>query len=61
MRSFPQELTDLVLDQVVDSEQEAAWRIRRPSTSIATCGLVCKQWLPRSRFHVFSRMPLIGS
>ncbi|KAJ7832664.1 hypothetical protein B0H14DRAFT_1173115 [Mycena olivaceomarginata] len=62
MQRFPQELIDLVLDQVADSERDhngGAWR--RPSTSIATCGLVCKQWLPRSRLHVFSSMALFGS
>ncbi|KAJ7796210.1 hypothetical protein B0H14DRAFT_2915977 [Mycena olivaceomarginata] len=62
MQRFPQELIDLVLDQVADSERDhnrGAWR--RPSTSIATCGLVCKQWLPRSRLHVFSSMVLFGS
>ncbi|KAF8176620.1 hypothetical protein K438DRAFT_1846498 [Mycena galopus ATCC 62051] len=62
MRSFPQELIDLVLDQVADSEQDLVWRSRRrPVTSIATCGLVCKQWLPRSRLHVFSKISLFRS
>ena len=76
MRRFPQELVDLVLDQVADSEQygqavarqlkarDALARVCRtslPSSSIATCWLVCKQWLLRSRLHVFSSMTLSGS
>ncbi|KAJ7210835.1 hypothetical protein GGX14DRAFT_394461 [Mycena pura] len=62
MQRFPQELIDLVLDQVADSDRDhKRGALRRPPPSITTCGLVCKQWLPRSRLHVFSTMVLFGS
>ncbi|KAJ7854467.1 hypothetical protein B0H13DRAFT_2081160 [Mycena leptocephala] len=64
MRDFPQELIDIVLDQLGEQEfnpNRRIWLIRRPPTSIATCGLVCKQWLPRSRLHVFHIVTLYGS
>ncbi|KAJ7928687.1 hypothetical protein B0H13DRAFT_1860261 [Mycena leptocephala] len=61
MRHFPQELIDIVLDQVAEQDCNGRiWRIRRPPTPIATCGLVCKQWLPRSRLHVFRTVVLYG-
>ncbi|KAJ7461260.1 hypothetical protein B0H11DRAFT_2056498 [Mycena galericulata] len=88
MRTFSQELIDLVLDYVAEPEEEIkrkAWessgnlnsdteeedsersiseeeanRERCGVTGIAACGLVCRQWLPRSRFHVFANMKLDG-
>ncbi|KAJ7461147.1 hypothetical protein FB451DRAFT_1269083 [Mycena latifolia] len=62
MQGFPQELTDLILDQVAEQDRRTGyWRGSRPATSIATCGLVCKQWLPRSRLHIFFKMVLYDS
>lgn len=46
MRQFPQELTDKVVDHSTDNK------------ALKTCGLVCKAWLPRSRYHLFSRVIL---
>ncbi|KAJ7461269.1 hypothetical protein B0H11DRAFT_2056530 [Mycena galericulata] len=89
MRTFSQELIELVLDYVAEPEEEIkrkAWESsgdwdsdsdedgsensiseeeanrRKPCgvTGIAACGLVCRQWLPRSRFHVFATMKLDG-
>ncbi|KAJ7461261.1 hypothetical protein B0H11DRAFT_119281 [Mycena galericulata] len=62
MRDFSQELIDLVLDHV---SQDGIHEIDKSDAapgqddldivpSIAACGLVCSQWLPRSRFHLFA-------
>ncbi|KAJ7461327.1 hypothetical protein B0H11DRAFT_1816667 [Mycena galericulata] len=47
MREFPQELIDKVLDQLPTD-----------GTDIRINGLVCKGWLPRSRYHLFSTVDL---
>ncbi|KAJ7649412.1 hypothetical protein DFH06DRAFT_553533 [Mycena polygramma] len=52
MLGLPQELVDDILDYWVDSDPDG-----RPD-AMRTCGLVCKRWLPRSRFHLFSRVTL---
>ncbi|KAJ7132488.1 hypothetical protein C8R44DRAFT_871434 [Mycena epipterygia] len=49
MQHFPQELVDLVIDDVAAAPD---------TTDIGTCGLVCSQWLPRSRRHLFSDINL---
>ncbi|KAF7345700.1 hypothetical protein MVEN_01590000 [Mycena venus] len=50
MSNFPQELTDKVIDfGAVDSSEGHA---------LKTYGLVCKGWLPRSRYHLFSTVTL---
>ncbi|KAJ6553486.1 hypothetical protein DFH09DRAFT_1318874 [Mycena vulgaris] len=49
MQEFPQELVDLIIDDVAGT----------PNTpDIRTCGGVCRQWLPRSRMHLFSALTL---
>ncbi|KAJ7757500.1 hypothetical protein B0H16DRAFT_1689535 [Mycena metata] len=48
MRNFPQELVDLILDRVAD--------VCSDNTDLAACGRVCRQWMPRSRMHFFSRI-----
>ncbi|KAJ7449438.1 hypothetical protein B0H11DRAFT_2289488 [Mycena galericulata] len=47
MLQFPQELVDKVVDYSADLDLS----INGESTAI--CGLVCKAWLPRSRYHLF--------
>jgi hypothetical protein len=47
MLHFPPELTDRIIDQLDDD---------KPALKI--CGLVCSQWYPRSRVHVFSQVYL---
>ncbi|KAJ7447595.1 hypothetical protein B0H11DRAFT_2082724 [Mycena galericulata] len=71
MRDFSQELVDLVIDHVsirddgggpLDAEFQFPNR-RRIAEDIARvqqCRLVCKTWLPRSSFHVFSTVVLDG-
>ncbi|KAJ7461268.1 hypothetical protein B0H11DRAFT_2285851 [Mycena galericulata] len=61
MRDFSQELIDLVLDHVSQDgghveidNSDAAQDDLEIVPSIAACGLVCSQWLPRSRFHLFA-------
>ncbi|KAJ7447589.1 hypothetical protein B0H11DRAFT_365992 [Mycena galericulata] len=67
MRYFSQELIDLVLDHV--AHQDGSHEIDNSDAahgqddleivpSIAACGLVCSQWLPRSRFHLFANARL---
>ncbi|KAJ7854605.1 hypothetical protein B0H13DRAFT_2358391 [Mycena leptocephala] len=58
MRDFAQEIIDHVLDQVFEQDKADREGARNAARSITTCGLVCKQWLPRSRLHVFSRAVL---
>ncbi|KAJ7110523.1 hypothetical protein C8R44DRAFT_883660 [Mycena epipterygia] len=48
MRDFAQELIDNVID---------CWRLADPK-GMQLCGLVCKRWLDRSRYHLFSIVPL---
>ncbi|KAJ7473752.1 hypothetical protein B0H11DRAFT_2282355 [Mycena galericulata] len=43
MISFPTELVEQVIDNLASD-----------TLSIAACGLVCRQWTPRSRFHLFA-------
>ncbi|KAJ6539868.1 hypothetical protein DFH09DRAFT_1397058, partial [Mycena vulgaris] len=43
MNEFPAEIVEQVIDSLVSN-----------ASSIAACGLVCKQWNPRSRFHLFA-------
>ncbi|KAF7352027.1 hypothetical protein MVEN_01165000 [Mycena venus] len=46
MRPFAQELVEQVIDCSADSNAMKAW------------GLVCKTWLPRTRYHLFSKVSL---
>ncbi|KAJ7133304.1 hypothetical protein C8R44DRAFT_772154 [Mycena epipterygia] len=50
MRDFPQEL----IDQVIDCRHDGSTYLE----TIKICGLVCKAWLPRSRYHTFSTVIL---
>ncbi|KAJ7939200.1 hypothetical protein B0H13DRAFT_2300952 [Mycena leptocephala] len=50
MRDFAQELIDKVMNDCSAGPGGAA--------ALKACGLVCKRWLPRSRYHVFSRIIL---
>ncbi|KAJ7726156.1 hypothetical protein DFH07DRAFT_970604 [Mycena maculata] len=43
MNTFPTELIEQVIDNLSDD-----------AFSIASCGLVCRQWTPRSRYHLFA-------
>ncbi|KAJ7877646.1 hypothetical protein B0H13DRAFT_1535416, partial [Mycena leptocephala] len=45
-----QELFDEIIDHCYEGPGGAA--------AVNTCGFVCKRWLPRSRFHLFSRIIL---
>ncbi|KAJ7138234.1 hypothetical protein C8R44DRAFT_976041 [Mycena epipterygia] len=47
MREFPQELVDEVIDDVAATAN---------TKTIATCGGVCRRWVPRSRKHLFSHI-----
>jgi hypothetical protein len=47
MRTFPPELMDRVIDSIGDDQ-----------IAVKNCGLVCRQWYPRSRFHFFSEVKL---
>ncbi|KAJ7461267.1 hypothetical protein B0H11DRAFT_2056520 [Mycena galericulata] len=71
MRDFSQELVDLVIDHV--SIRDDGWgpldaefqfpnrrRIAKDIARVQHCRLVCKTWLPRSSFHVFSTVVLDG-
>ncbi|KAJ7087086.1 hypothetical protein C8R44DRAFT_820283 [Mycena epipterygia] len=50
MRTLPLELLDSILDLInSDCEKSPA----SPSSLIA-CSLVCKQWVPRTRYHLFA-------
>ncbi|KAJ7711960.1 hypothetical protein B0H16DRAFT_1343080, partial [Mycena metata] len=55
MRDFPQELVDLILDNVAFSATGA------DTKDIGTCGSVCKRWLPSSRKHIFSHLAISNS
>ncbi|KAJ6462238.1 hypothetical protein C8R47DRAFT_1327216 [Mycena vitilis] len=49
MRNLPQELVEQVIDDVA-----ATFDL----TEVATCGLICRQYLPRSRKHLFANIHL---
>ncbi|KAJ6550341.1 hypothetical protein B0H19DRAFT_1074197 [Mycena capillaripes] len=49
MREFAQELVDLIIDNVAVTSSTA---------DIGSCGRVCREWLPRSRMHLFSHLTL---
>ncbi|KAJ7115317.1 hypothetical protein C8R44DRAFT_880627 [Mycena epipterygia] len=50
MQDLAQELVDEIIDNVGSSSAN--------KTDIATCGLVCRRWLRRSRIHLFSNITL---
>ncbi|KAJ7466773.1 hypothetical protein B0H11DRAFT_2197455 [Mycena galericulata] len=51
MQQLPSDLSDLVIDHLATE-----------TAALKACGLVCKQWFPRSRFHLFSELNLqVGS
>ncbi|KAF7345513.1 hypothetical protein MVEN_01569900 [Mycena venus] len=50
MREFPQELVDAVIEYCYAGPGGLA--------TVKTCGLVCQQWLPRSRMYLFFRVML---
>ncbi|KAJ7487228.1 hypothetical protein B0H11DRAFT_1114149 [Mycena galericulata] len=54
MQDFPQELIDRVIDHLAMGAQ--TW-----DDGIRSCGLVCRQWLPRSRYHLFSDIVADGA
>ncbi|KAJ7268762.1 hypothetical protein B0H12DRAFT_66077 [Mycena haematopus] len=74
MENLPQELVDRIIDHVasnlVDEHSEAYgeldsdWKDHygegddQELSSVANCGLVCKTWVPRSRFYLFSKTRL---
>ncbi|KAJ7114076.1 hypothetical protein C8R44DRAFT_984619 [Mycena epipterygia] len=49
MQQFPQELVDQIIDDVAATAN---------TSSLGTCGGVCRRWLPRSRKHLFSHVAL---
>ncbi|KAJ7617908.1 hypothetical protein FB45DRAFT_932946 [Roridomyces roridus] len=50
MLGFPAEILDSVIDQAHE----------KPST-LAACSLVCRQWVPRTRYYTFSSIHLVDS
>ncbi|KAJ7452386.1 hypothetical protein B0H11DRAFT_288820 [Mycena galericulata] len=44
---FPPEIVDLILDF-----------LHTECTTLAACSLVCREWLPSARFHLFSQIDL---
>ncbi|KAJ7611299.1 hypothetical protein FB45DRAFT_941495 [Roridomyces roridus] len=55
MDDFPQELTEKVMDLCIDPDSSF------PAAEMASCGLVCKKWAPRSRSNLFSYVRLTGN
>ncbi|KAJ7115324.1 hypothetical protein C8R44DRAFT_984062 [Mycena epipterygia] len=51
MQTLAQELVDKIIDNIGFFDK----------AGVATCGLVCKRWLRRSRFHLFSSTVLSNS
>jgi hypothetical protein len=47
--AIPQELSDMILDFLHDDV-----------AALCSAGLVCKSWLPASRFHLFSKIKIRG-
>ncbi|KAJ7833749.1 hypothetical protein B0H13DRAFT_2370293 [Mycena leptocephala] len=71
MDNLSQELVDLIIDHVapefVDEHSDelySDWKdhygegVGLEFASVARCGLVCKTWLPRSRYRLFSTIQL---
>ncbi|KAJ7876384.1 hypothetical protein B0H14DRAFT_2714381 [Mycena olivaceomarginata] len=63
MRNFAQELIDEIIDHTANMKMGAtAGLCESPSAQtvakVGALGLVCKQWWPRSRFHLFSHLIL---
>ncbi len=50
--SIPQEITESIIDDV---------HLKSDITTLKSCSLVCRAWIPRSRFHLFSKMRIILS
>lgn len=46
-QNFPAELQDMIIDHLHDDKE-----------TLASCSLVCKSWLPASRFHLFRKIRL---
>ncbi|KAJ6598460.1 hypothetical protein DFH09DRAFT_1022780 [Mycena vulgaris] len=52
---MPQEIVDMVIDSLVDSP---GGYYSRDNETLATCALVCRSWVPRTRYHLFSNITL---
>ncbi|KAF9025834.1 hypothetical protein BDZ89DRAFT_1068082 [Hymenopellis radicata] len=68
---FPPEVFDTILDQVYILDGEAKsnyysqdYSLRtdstKPVTTLLSCSLVCRSWLPRTRLHTFDTVHLTG-
>ncbi|KAJ7932291.1 hypothetical protein B0H13DRAFT_1956393 [Mycena leptocephala] len=63
MRNFAQELIDEIIDHTANMRMGAAAGLceslsAQTLAKVGALGLVCKQWWPRSRFHLFSYLIL---
>ncbi|KAJ7616459.1 hypothetical protein FB45DRAFT_934272 [Roridomyces roridus] len=47
MSAFPSEIVELIIDEA-----------RSCPSTLTACSLVCRQWLPRARYHAFSSIHL---
>ncbi|KAJ7115315.1 hypothetical protein C8R44DRAFT_739905 [Mycena epipterygia] len=52
-----QNLAQELVDEIIDNVGSPSYNKR----DVATCGLVCRGWLPRSRFRLFSSITLSNS
>jgi len=59
---LPIELCESIIDFVAAFRFDKEWRVNsaEPGKTLASCALVCSQWLPRSRFHLYQRPTLRG-
>ncbi|KAJ7705415.1 hypothetical protein B0H17DRAFT_1037870 [Mycena rosella] len=53
---MPQEIVDIVIDCLVDSIPASPFS--SDTRTLATCALVCRSWVPRSRYHLFYHVTL---
>jgi hypothetical protein len=55
--AMPQEITDMIIDCLAEGASSFSGNKR----ALATCALVCRSWVPRSRTHLFRHIVLDSS
>ncbi|KAJ7267433.1 hypothetical protein C8J57DRAFT_1327699 [Mycena rebaudengoi] len=60
LKQLPRELFEVVIDQAAFFESMPAYPAHLDCLTLCACSLVCRDWVPRTRHHMFGRCTLIA-
>ena len=60
MRNFPQEIVDIVIDQLACILKGLVRRTHRPQDTISNYSTVCRRWVKRTQRNHFETLRLVG-